>query len=151
MSGTDPIDPNARREVSKAIASSGSAAVGRMIDAANSSVEKRRRNKEARAKREVEKKAAKEGQPPYLVRLAHLSANSLAFSDVMDTDVLVDLVHEVQGQLWVEKVNETYRMDCICQWVLTFHLDKLPCQFDSTFYHGAFNAGMKMVFSDSTV
>ncbi|OOO06973.1 hypothetical protein OAory_01091760 [Aspergillus oryzae] len=132
MSGTDPIDPNARREVSKAIASSGSAAVGRMIDAANSSVEKRRRNKEARAKREVEKKAAKEGQPPYL-----------AFSDVMDTDVLVDLVHEVQGQLWVEKVNETYRMDCICQWVLTFHLDKLPCQFDSTFYHGAFNAGYK--------
>ncbi|KAF7624208.1 hypothetical protein F9C07_5681 [Aspergillus flavus] len=91
MSGTDPIDPNARREVSKAIASSGSAAVGRMIDAANSSVEKRRRNKEARAKREVEKKAAKEGQPPYLVRLAHLSANSLVHkSRIPQVLVLID-------------------------------------------------------------
>ncbi|KAK1142536.1 hypothetical protein N8T08_007510 [Aspergillus melleus] len=54
------IDPNARREVTAAIASSGSAAVGQMIDTANSSVEKRRRNKEAREKREAEEKAARE-------------------------------------------------------------------------------------------
>ncbi|KAK6814919.1 hypothetical protein RU639_009772 [Aspergillus parasiticus] len=139
MSGTDPIDHNARREVSKAIASSGSAAVGQMIDAANSSVEKRRRNKEARAKREAEEKAAKEGQPPYLVHLARLSANSLVHQSRIP-----------QGQLWVDKVNETHRMGRLCRWVSTFHPDKLPCQLDGTFYHGAFNVGIKMVFSDST-
>ncbi|GLA56047.1 hypothetical protein CBS63078_11034 [Aspergillus niger] len=54
------IDPNARREVNSALISSGSAAVGQMVDTANSSVEKRRRNKEAREKREAEEKAASE-------------------------------------------------------------------------------------------
>ncbi|KAG4422128.1 hypothetical protein IFR04_004755 [Cadophora malorum] len=67
----------------------------------------------------------------------------------MDTNALIDLVHEVQGQLWVDKVNETHRTGRLCQWVSTFHPDKLSCHLDRTFHHGAFNAGMKMVFSDS--
>lgn len=66
----------------------------------------------------------------------------------MDTNAPIDLVHEVQGQLWVDKVNETHRTGRLCQWVSTFHPDKLPCQLDGTFHHGAFNAGVKMVFSD---
>ncbi|THC87445.1 hypothetical protein EYZ11_013107 [Aspergillus tanneri] len=68
----------------------------------------------------------------------------------MDTNALIDLVHEMEGQLWVDKVNETHRTSRLCQWVSTFHPDKLACQLDGTFHHGAFNAGMKMVFSDST-
>jgi Cu/Ag efflux pump CusA len=57
MSG---IDPNARKEVNDALISSGGAAIGQMVDAANSSVEKRRRSKAEREKREAEEKAAKE-------------------------------------------------------------------------------------------
>jgi hypothetical protein len=58
MSGTNP---NARREVNDALIGSGGAAVGQMVDTSNSSIEKRRRNKEEREKREAEeKKAAKE-------------------------------------------------------------------------------------------
>ncbi|KAJ5797149.1 uncharacterized protein N7518_005689 [Penicillium psychrosexuale] len=68
----------------------------------------------------------------------------------MDTNALIDIVHEVQGQIWVDRVNETYKTGQLCQWVSTFHPDKLPCQLDGTFHHGAFNAGMKMVFSDNT-
>ncbi|KAI9807572.1 MAG: hypothetical protein M1825_005512 [Sarcosagium campestre] len=68
----------------------------------------------------------------------------------MDTNALIDLAHEVQDQLWVDKVNETYGTGRLCQWVSTFHPDKLCCHLDGTFHHGAFNAGMKMVFSDST-
>ncbi|KAJ5819383.1 hypothetical protein N7474_004974 [Penicillium riverlandense] len=68
----------------------------------------------------------------------------------MDINSPIDLVHEVQGQLWVDKVNETHRTGRLCQWVSTFHPNKLPCQLEGTFHHGAFNAGMKMVFSDST-
>ncbi len=68
----------------------------------------------------------------------------------MDTNAVIDLVHEVQGQLWVDKVNETHRKGRLCQWVSTFHPEKLPCQLDGTFHHGAFNAGMKMVFNDKT-
>lgn len=58
MSG---IDPNARKEVNDALIDSGAATVGQMVDTANSSIEKRRRNKEEREKREAEeKKASKE-------------------------------------------------------------------------------------------
>ncbi|KAK1142535.1 hypothetical protein N8T08_007509 [Aspergillus melleus] len=67
----------------------------------------------------------------------------------MDTNALIDLVHEVQGQLWVDKVNETHRTGRLCQWVSTFHPEKLPCKLEGTFHHGAFNAGIKMVFSDN--
>ncbi|GLB05432.1 hypothetical protein AtubIFM57258_000717 [Aspergillus tubingensis] len=68
----------------------------------------------------------------------------------MDTNALVDLIHEVQGQIWVDKVNETHRLGRLCPWVSTFHPDKLPCNLEGTFHHGAFNAGLKMVFSDNT-
>lgn len=68
----------------------------------------------------------------------------------MDTSALVDIVHEVQGELWVEKVNESHRTGRLCPWVSTFHPDKLPCHLDGTFHHGAFNAGVKMVFSDES-
>jgi hypothetical protein len=54
------IDPNARREVNDAIASSGSTVVGNFMKNADSSIEKRRKNKEEREKREAEEKAAKE-------------------------------------------------------------------------------------------
>ncbi|KAK0115669.1 hypothetical protein ONS95_000063 [Cadophora gregata] len=57
MSG---IDSNARREVNNALISSGNAAVGQMVDTANSSIEKRRKNKEEREKREAEERAARE-------------------------------------------------------------------------------------------
>ncbi|KAH9224842.1 phosphotransferase enzyme family protein [Leptodontidium sp. 2 PMI_412] len=69
----------------------------------------------------------------------------------MDTNAFIDLVHEVQGQLWEDRVNETLRSGRFCEWVSTFHPDKLPCQLDgTTFHYGAFNAGLKMVFSNKT-
>ncbi|KAL5362777.1 hypothetical protein BJX96DRAFT_166930 [Aspergillus floccosus] len=68
----------------------------------------------------------------------------------MDTNAITDFVHEVQSQLWVDKINETHASGRLCQWVSTFHPNQLPCLLDGTFHHDAFNAGMKMVFSDST-
>ena len=68
----------------------------------------------------------------------------------MDMNALVDIVHEVQSQLWFDKINEAHRSGHLCKWVSTFHPGRLPCQLDGTFHHGAFNAGMKMVFSDNT-
>lgn len=68
----------------------------------------------------------------------------------METNALLDLVHEAQGQLWVDKINKTYSMGHLCPWVSTFHPKNLPCQLEGTFHHGAFNAGVKMVFSYNT-
>ena len=65
------IDPNARKAVNDAIVNTGAKGVGQIVDTANSSVEKRRQNKEEREKREAEERAAKEkadaavrAQPP---------------------------------------------------------------------------------------
>ncbi|KAK2741550.1 hypothetical protein FQN55_008305 [Onygenales sp. PD_40] len=68
----------------------------------------------------------------------------------METNALVDIAHEMLGQLWVDKVNETHRTGHLCQWVSSFHPNKLPCRLDGTFHHGAFNAGVKMIFNDNT-
>ncbi|KAJ5477831.1 hypothetical protein N7530_003340 [Penicillium desertorum] len=68
----------------------------------------------------------------------------------MDSNALLDLVHAVQDQLWVDKVNEAHITSRLCPWVSTFHPEKLPCALEGTFHHGTFNAGVKMVFSDST-
>jgi hypothetical protein len=51
---------DARREVNSAIVNTGSKGVGQIVDTGNSSIEKRRKNKEEREKREAEEKAAKE-------------------------------------------------------------------------------------------
>ncbi|PGG96623.1 hypothetical protein AJ80_09802 [Polytolypa hystricis UAMH7299] len=74
----------------------------------------------------------KRARSPLLSRIPPQCSTSTikAFSDVIDTNALIDLVHEVQGQLWVDKVNETYSTGRLCQWVSTFHPDKLPCQLD---------------------
>lgn len=68
----------------------------------------------------------------------------------MDTNAILDLAHEMQSQLWLDKVNETHRKGLLCKWVSTFHPHKLPCQLDGTFHYGAFNTGIKIVFNDNS-
>ncbi|CAG7949020.1 unnamed protein product [Penicillium olsonii] len=68
----------------------------------------------------------------------------------METNVLLNLVHVAQDQVWVDKVNETHMTSRLCTWVSTFHPDKLPCVLEGAFHNGAFNAGVKMVFTDNS-
>ncbi|KAL4876459.1 hypothetical protein BJY04DRAFT_231631 [Aspergillus karnatakaensis] len=60
---------------------------------------------------------------------------------------LHSFIRVVQGELWVDKVNETHRTGHLCQWVSSFHPKNLPCQSEGPSYHGAFNVGIKMIFS----
>jgi hypothetical protein len=63
---------------------------------------------------------------------------------------LIDLGHQVQGQLWVEKLNRAHGAGRLCPWVSTFHPSGLACELEGGFRHGSFNAGVKMIFSDGT-
>ncbi|KAF2459438.1 hypothetical protein BDY21DRAFT_338253 [Lineolata rhizophorae] len=63
---------------------------------------------------------------------------------------LVDLRHQIQAQLWVDKLNKAHERGQLCPWVSTFHPKRLACRLEGTFYHGSFNAGVKMAFSDGT-
>lgn len=68
----------------------------------------------------------------------------------MDTNALLDIVHEVQDEIWADKVNEIHSTGRLCQWVSMFHPNNLSCRLDGTFHHGAFSAGVKIVFDDGT-
>ncbi|OQE05547.1 hypothetical protein PENVUL_c023G05375 [Penicillium vulpinum] len=52
-----------------------------------------------------------------------------ALRDIMDTNTLVNLAHEVQDQLWVDKLNETYKY---FQYIVGQDLDHLVQQPNST-------------------
>ncbi|OJJ72632.1 hypothetical protein ASPBRDRAFT_54448 [Aspergillus brasiliensis CBS 101740] len=66
----------------------------------------------------------------------------------MDTNALHDHLNTAQDQLWATKINLIHENNHFCQWVSTFHPENLPCRLVGTFHHGAFNAGLKMVFND---
>jgi spore cortex formation protein SpoVR/YcgB (stage V sporulation) len=51
------IDPKARRKVTKAISNAGPVAISQLVDAAMASIDKRRRNKVDKEKREAKEKA----------------------------------------------------------------------------------------------
>ena len=74
------IDPNARKAVNDAIVNTGAKGVGQIVDTANSSVEKRRQNKEEREKREAEERAAKE-KADAAVRVQPRTPNPLTFQE----------------------------------------------------------------------
>ncbi|KAL4804124.1 hypothetical protein BDV18DRAFT_166287 [Aspergillus unguis] len=66
----------------------------------------------------------------------------------METNIPIDFIREAQGQLWVDKINNTHSAGRLCPWVSTHHPQKLACRLEGTFHNGSFNAGMKMVFTD---
>ncbi|KAL2827721.1 hypothetical protein BDW59DRAFT_179007 [Aspergillus cavernicola] len=52
--------------------------------------------------------------------------STVTFPTQSRSNAIIDLVHQVQDELWVDKVNKTHRTGHLCQWVSTFHPDKLP-------------------------
>jgi hypothetical protein len=67
----------------------------------------------------------------------------------MDINQRIELIHEVESKLWVDKVNQR-RTKLLPEWVSTFHPDRLRCQIEGDFLHGAYNVGQKATFSDGT-
>ncbi|KAK7417666.1 hypothetical protein QQZ08_011552 [Neonectria magnoliae] len=68
----------------------------------------------------------------------------------MDYNKCIDLIHEVQQSAWVDRVNAARVDGRICHWVSTLHPDRLPCQLDGGFLHGAYNVCQKFIFNDGT-
>jgi hypothetical protein len=68
----------------------------------------------------------------------------------MDTNLLIDIVDGLRGEVWVDKVKLAHETGRLCEWMSTFYPGKLPCQLEGSWHHGAFNAGLKFIFNDST-
>lgn len=69
----------------------------------------------------------------------------------MDYDKRIELIHEVQKHVWVGRVNSARVDGRMCHWVSTLHPDRLPCQLDGGFLHGAYNLCQKFIFGDNTI
>lgn len=68
----------------------------------------------------------------------------------MDYNKCIDLIHEVQKNAWVDRVNAARVDGRMCHWVSTLHPDGLPCRLDGGFLNGAYNVCQKFVFNDGT-
>jgi hypothetical protein len=69
----------------------------------------------------------------------------------MDIDERIELIQKLQGEHWESRLNEKYRSGQLCEWVSSFHRDRLPCWLaDNDLRYGSYNAGFRLVFGDST-
>ncbi|RMD41225.1 hypothetical protein DV735_g3921, partial [Chaetothyriales sp. CBS 134920] len=119
-------DRQARKDVNDAIISTGSAGIGLLVDAGNSSKNKRKQNKEKREQREAQENS-------------------------MDTNEPIELVHEVQKQQWVNRVNDARVAGKITTWVSSLHPKNLECRLEGNFLNGSYNLSQKLRFSDGSV
>lgn len=67
----------------------------------------------------------------------------------MDYDKRKYLIHEVQKNVWVDRVNAARVDGRMCNWVSTLHPDRLLCRLDGGFLHGSYNLCQKFIFSDN--
>jgi hypothetical protein len=67
----------------------------------------------------------------------------------MDYETRSDLIHEVQKNVWVDRVNATRVDGWMCSWVTTLNPDQLPCRLDGGFLYGSYNLCQKFVFTDN--
>lgn len=68
----------------------------------------------------------------------------------MDYNKRIDLIHEAQKDVWIDRVNEARVDGRMCHWVSTLHPDRLSCRLDGGFLHGAYNLCQKFIFADNT-
>jgi hypothetical protein len=68
----------------------------------------------------------------------------------MYTDKRLDIKHDSQKILWIEKVRDARVSGRLGQWVSSFHPGKLDCNFEGLFFNGSYNLGQKAIFSDGT-
>ena len=73
-----------------------------------------------------------------------------AYPNVMDYDKRIDLIHEVQKDVWVDRVNEARIDGRMCSWVTTLYPERLLCRMEGDFLHGSYNLCQKFVFSDNS-
>jgi hypothetical protein len=69
----------------------------------------------------------------------------------MESDERIEMKQKIRGELWEERLNESYKRGDLCAWVSRFHPLRLSCQLArQELYYGSYNAGLKLTFDDGT-
>lgn len=66
----------------------------------------------------------------------------------MDSVKPITLSNDLECSRWVELVIQKRHQ--LLEWVSTIHSQKLACQIEGGFFHGSYNLGQKVAFSDGT-
>ncbi|KAJ5972399.1 uncharacterized protein N7479_002317 [Penicillium vulpinum] len=69
----------------------------------------------------------------------------------MDYDKRLDLLHEAEEEIWLEKVLKARSDGSFCAWVSSLHPQRLGCRLEGYFLNGSYNIAQKVVFEDSAV
>lgn len=68
----------------------------------------------------------------------------------MDINRPIELIHDVQKRLWVERVNQARVTGQITSWISSLHPKSLECRLDGNFLNGSYNLCQKLRFCDGT-
>lgn len=69
-------------------------------------------------------------------------------SDVMNAQKPITFINDAVCSRWVGLVIQKRQQ--LLEWVSTIHPQKLACQIEGNFFHGSYNLGQKVTFSDGT-
>lgn len=68
----------------------------------------------------------------------------------MDYHKCLDLLHQTEEDIWVDRINEARTDGRLCAWVTTLFPGQAPCRLDGGFLNGSYNLCQKFVFSNET-
>ncbi|KIW77139.1 hypothetical protein Z517_09585 [Fonsecaea pedrosoi CBS 271.37] len=69
----------------------------------------------------------------------------------MDINEPIELLHDVQKELWAERVNRARVTGIVTSWISSLHPKKLECSLDGNFLNGSYNLCQKLRFRDGTI
>lgn len=69
----------------------------------------------------------------------------------MDYHKPLDLLHGAEEAIWMNKINEARADGRLCDWVTSFHPQKLSCQLLVGCLNGSCNLGQMLIFEDKTI
>jgi hypothetical protein len=66
----------------------------------------------------------------------------------MEAQKPITLINEAECSRWVDLVIQ--KRPQLLEWISTIHPQRLICQVEDRFFHGSYNLGQKVIFSDGT-
>ena len=69
----------------------------------------------------------------------------------MDYYKYLDLIQQVEEDIWLRKINEGRLDGRFCSWIPTFHSEQLVCHLEGDSMNGSYNVCQKFAFDDGTV
>lgn len=69
----------------------------------------------------------------------------------MDYHRCLDILHQTEEDIWVDKINEARKNGALCAWITSLLPGQAPYHLDGGFLNGSYNLCQKLVSNNGTV